>query len=546
MWGYHAAIRGDRPMRRAPTKSSPTHQHARQIARAIAKGAPPPFSAEVELYCETSPREIFTCFGEAARHMPPAGSDGSLAIAYLFLLQRLLEHLRYRTDNGYSDAATLIAEFQAEVVAQVEAERVDARMLAFVAGALHQSKIPASPALAAAVSRHPFGADEDTPLPIDVRAALAGMLETCGGDPFMLVDTLMEAAHAMPADARSTLAAALALSGLAEARAAAVLLLLDREPGVRGTVAGALAQAAAALTPTDLRRMIAVRNWRPENERAAIDAIVRKARAAGIDCAPWEAGGVETILASCIDGSGAQGFFLMSATGRKMRVSTILTKRGIADASTGEPESLRQIETSLKETDAPMLEVSRAYLDGMVADQLAFGLATGEVPPPGLLQVAETIGGVDWQPARLSITEAIAGLIAEAPKSLRKPAAVATTLRRSDELVDLQVVAQSWFEDDPQIAQAVERTGRRERRKLADHLLHAYIARHRERWTDIVGRTALWMRATSSPDQLCWPELAIVAKALADGHDMTSIGLMRDVALRTIAALSDTRRLRRA
>jgi hypothetical protein len=533
-------------MRRAQSKSSPTHEHARRIARAIAKGAPPPFSAALDLYCETSPREIFTSFAEAARHMPPAGSDESLAIGYLFLLQRLLEHLRYRTDSGYADAATLIAEFQAHVVAQVEAGAVDAGMLAFVAGALHQSKIAASAALAAAVSRQPFGDGEDAPLPTDVRAALAGMLESCGGDPFLLADSLIEAAHAMPADARSTLAAALALSGLAEARAAAVLLLLDREPSVRGTVAGALAQVAAALTPADLRRMIAMRNWRPENERAAIDAIVRKARAAGIDCAPWEAGGVETIFASCIDGSGAQGFFLMSAAGRKVRVSTILTKDGLADASTGEPESLRQIERSLQETDAPMLDVSRGYLDGMVAHHLALGLAEGEVPPPGLLQVAETIGGVDWQPARLSITEAIAGLIADAPQSLRKPAAVATALHRSDELADLQVVAQSWFEDDPQIAQAVARTGGRERRKLADYLLHTYIARRRDRWTDIVGRTALWMRAASSPNQLCWPELAIVAKALTDGHDMTDIGLMRDVALRTIAALSDARRLRRA
>ena len=533
-------------MSRAQAKSSPTHEHARRIARAIAKGGPPPFSAELDLYCEASPHEIFTSFAEAARHMPPAGSDESLAIAYMFLLQRLLEHLRYRTDRGYADAAALIAEFQADVVAQVEAERVDGRMLAFVAGALHQSKIPAAPALAAAVSQRASAEGRDTPLPIDVRAALSGMLESCGGDPFMLVDSLMEAAHAMPADVRSTLAAALALSGLAEARAAAVLLLLDREAGVRGTVAEALAQVAAALTAADLRRMIAMRNWRPENERAAIDTIVRKARAAGIDCAPWQAGGVETIFASCIDGAAAQGFILMSAVGRKVRMSTILTKDGLADASTSEPQSLRTIERDLKETGAPMLDVSRAFLDRMVAHHLALGLAKGEVPAPGLLQVAETIGGADWQPARLSIDEAIAGLIADTPKHLRKPAAVSATLRRSDELYDLEVIAQSWFEDDPQIAQAVERTDGRDRGKLAECLLHTFIAHRRERWIDIVGRTALWMRAASSPNQLCWPELAIVAKALANGRDMADIGLMRDVALRTIGALGDAGRLRRA
>jgi hypothetical protein len=62
--------------------------------------------------------------------MPPAGGDEPLAIGYLFLLQRLREHLRYRADRGYVDAAKLIADLRAEVAAQVEAGNVDGRMLA--------------------------------------------------------------------------------------------------------------------------------------------------------------------------------------------------------------------------------------------------------------------------------------------------------------------------------------------------------------------------------------------------------------------------------
>jgi DNA-binding NarL/FixJ family response regulator len=34
-------------------------------------------------------------------------------------------------------------------------------------------------------------------------------------------------------------------------------------------------------------------------------------------------------------------------------------------------------------------------------------------------------------------------------------------------------------------------------------------------------------------------ELAIVAKALADGREMNEIGLMRDIAQRTVAVLAD-------
>jgi hypothetical protein len=43
----------------------------------------------------------------------------------------------------------------------------------------------------------------------------------------------------------------------------------------------------------------------------------------------------------------------------------------------------------------------------------------GAPPPLGLLQVAETLGGVDWQPARMEFGETLARLIAEIPEAMR-------------------------------------------------------------------------------------------------------------------------------
>lgn len=212
-------------MSRTQPKSSQTDEHARRIAQAIAKGRSPPFNDAFDRYCENSPHEIFSALAGLVRHMPPAGKDEPLAIGYLFLLQRLLEHLRYRTDRGYADAAKLIADFQADVVAQVEAGNVDGRMLAFVGGALHQSKIPASPELAAASANQPLDRDDNGRLPADVHAAVAGILEACDGDPFMAVGALTETGHAMPVEARGALAGAMALAGNAGARGAAVLFL---------------------------------------------------------------------------------------------------------------------------------------------------------------------------------------------------------------------------------------------------------------------------------------------------------------------------------
>ena len=125
--------------------------------------------------------------------MPPGGNDETLALGYLFLLQQLLERLRYRTDRGYADAARLIADFQADVAAQVQAGHIDGRILTYVGGALHQSKIPASPELAKASAMQHVNDREGWPDADDVHATLAGLLEACGDDPFVLVGRARQA-----------------------------------------------------------------------------------------------------------------------------------------------------------------------------------------------------------------------------------------------------------------------------------------------------------------------------------------------------------------
>jgi hypothetical protein len=526
-------------MSRAEPKSSPIDRYAKQIARAIGKGRPPPFDPALDSYCESSPREIFAAFAGAARHMPPTGKDQALALGYMFILQRLLEHLRYRTDRGYADAAKLIADFQAELTRRTEAGELDGPILAFVSGALHQAKIPASPEFAAASAKRALAESEDELDAADPHAALAGIIESCGGDPFGIAGSLIEAGHGRPTEHRAVLVTALALDRNPQSRSAAVLFLLDPDPAIRSEAAGALAQAAASLTPTDVRRLIAIRNWRPEPERAQVDAVIRKARAAGIECAQWEGAGIEAILATAIDGSHAQALMMISPVGRKRRLSSILIKGGVVEAFSGEPERHRRLEEDMEAMGAPTLPVSRQYFDSVLGDHLARGIAKGEVPPPGLLEVAETIGGADWQPVRMDLRETLARLVAEIPKAMREPAALASVLRESDELPDLEVIAEAWFEDDPEVAKAVERAGKRDRKKLASYLLASVIERRRDKWVDLFLRTALWMRAAIPEDDLCWRELALVAQAVAEGRDLNEIGLMRDIAERTIEALHE-------
>jgi hypothetical protein len=518
---------------------SETDRHARRIAAAFAKGNGPTPTRDLVFYFENSPQEIFSALEGVARHLPPAGKDEALALGYLFLLQGLLEHLRYRSDCGYPDAATLIADFQSTVAAQIRAGQIDEHTLPYLAAALHHAKIAASPELTASAVQ---AVEDDGSLqsPAELRAVLTELLDGCDGDAFTLIEALTELGHAMPPEARALMPVVIMQAGPSEARSAAVLFLLDPESVVRRAAARALESAASSLSPTDVRRLIAIRNWRPENERADIDAIVRKARTAGIDCAQWALGAGGAIHASVIDGSGAQGFLLISPAGRKKRISSILIKDGIADAWSSEPESRRRVNASLQVSgiDAPMLRVSRSYLDRVLAHQLAVGLEKGKVPPFGLLQVAETLGGADWQPARLDISATLSELIDALPESMRGRAAIETVLHNSDELIDLDLAAQSWYEDGPDVAKALSGVNRRNRAKLAAYLLHTVIERHRACWAEIFVRTVLWMREAPEEQDLGWRALAIVAKALTDGRDMSEIGLIRDIAERTVAVFA--------
>jgi hypothetical protein len=74
----------------------------------------------------------------------------------------------------------------------------------------------------------------------------------------VLVSSLVEFGHAMPAENRGALAAGLALCGSSATRGAAVLLLLDPDRVVRRAVAGALATVASSLSPADVRRLVAM------------------------------------------------------------------------------------------------------------------------------------------------------------------------------------------------------------------------------------------------------------------------------------------------
>ena len=516
--------------------------HAKKLAAGLAKGRLPQPTPELERFLLTHSTEIFAAAEGVCRNMPPAGDDEALGVGYLFLLQMLLSGLNEGVKRGAKDAAELIARFQSDLAARAEAGEIEGALLAYLGGALQQAGIAASPELTAA-SAELGDEDEDDLLPGDIVSVLEDILEACDGDPFEMVSAFAEGAHLMPDDAKIALAIHLAQNERADARAAAVLFLQNGSAAVRKAAAAALVEQASTLSSVDLRRVIAMRNWRPERERADVDAIIQKARAAGVACAAWAKGSVDKLKSSPTDGSGTQLLLAISPVDRKtQRIATIFTRDGISEAMTSEPQPLQAVDEIVAglESHGPLLDVSRAFVDRMIGHHLGLTVKRGEVPPAGLLQVAETLGGAEWQPARIDYRELLNELIADLPDDLRAPEDIAMALADSGDIVELDGIEDSWFEDDAELEQKVKSASRSAREKLPAKLLQdsGAIGAQRARWAELFLSTALWMREAPRDEWLAWADLAVVARAVLDGHDLTKIGLMRNIAERTVACLS--------
>jgi hypothetical protein len=120
---------------------------------------------------------------------------------------------------------------------------------------------------------------------------------------------------------------------------------------------------------------------------------------------------------------------------------------------------------------------------------------------------------------------------------MREVTSVRAILRNSGRLPILEKIADSWFEDDAEATQIVGERRGGPRAKRVEHVLDVLVARRRSKWVDLMLRTAVWLRDADASGELSWREFAIVAKALAEGVDLGEIGLMREVALRTVDVL---------
>jgi hypothetical protein len=519
------------------------HRYVAQLAKRLEQQQPPDFDNELLNYFDSHPEYVMDSLQGLVKQLQAGMTyDDSLVRAYLFLMTFQLEHIRYQVDRHYDWARELIAQFQQKIVELLHAGQLPDTMLIHITEALREAKLEVAPQLFAAVEEAIEARSLQQNEPPDVNKLLTSLAEEIKGDEFDATGALTQFTYAMPVQDRVALAAAMLSSQLLTLQNAVPLLVLDGRKEMRQGVARLLLEVANKLNPADLRRLITIRSWLPGKERPLIDKVIKAARQKGIDCAQWPPGEPAEIHGSVIDGSGAQGFMIVSKVGRKYRLSSVLLRlrSGIVDAwSSKELETKRtldrQLSTAAEQTDLRI--VSRAYLDRAVQHHLDAGCQNGQVPPLGLLEVAEVLGAADWHSDSLDIKATVDRLFQELPHAFRHATAITQCLQDSQRWGAYSGITESWFEDDQTVANLLAASRSHRLDMLSRQVLAEVLEPRRAKWAEQLLWVSLWLKDTSGPDDRLWVNFLLVARAVLQGQPLREIPLFTGIASRTVMAL---------
>jgi len=527
---------------------------ARALSRLVRNNEPPELPERDQDWLEATPQSLWPLLGGAVDAASAKPRDAKLFAAWLALLNHQLELIRYRSDRGRQWAIDMLDEFQENLKDIAEQQAIGHEDLFALAAALGHAKVPVKPELSEALMTSGPELPELMPPEQALNEAVRPLIDELARNvtsPFEVMEAMSETTAVTPPMLRCFMAHELALSPHPVMREAVPLMLLDADAEVRHAAALALDQIAApdTLSPVSLRRAIALRNWIPEADRAALDQAIRKARVKGVQPAQWAPAPELALRASPIDGSGAQSMLFTTRSGRSGLLAGLLLKQGfgIRDAWCNRDVPSREITSAVAEMQRKlaMPELERSYIDLAVQHGIALGVAANNLPDPALLEIAEAVSGADWKDRRIDAAAETEHLFGELPTEQRSASAITASLRRSVGWMRENRLWDSWFEDDAEVRDAIPPAKQHDVGAAARVLLEGVIAQRRNVWAERFLLTALWVRAVkagqppplgASARAITWRDLVVLAHEVLSERKLGDIPVMAEIAERTVIA----------
>ncbi len=507
----------------------------------VAAGRPGPNSQSVSQFLESQPEAVLDLLGMLTAEAEKKRPNDKLVTAYVFMIGQALEFARYAVEGGRAEAAKLVDGVREQLVAMAKAGQVEPALLLMILREFASAKLDPGPELRGVMDQAMEGLATSAPGP-DGPEAFDSHLEelalTVGGDAFDLFTQVQEMANGFPEDYRAGLTAWLLNSREEAAREAALGWLLDGSSFVRNSVASSIEHAAATggVSGVMLRRLITLRNWLPDADRTSLDRAIQACRRKSVEVSPWPQSQVREVLASGIDGAGAQSVFVLAREGRRNGIACILLKHGIGVRDAWARHGLTRAElddfvAQVQEID--LMPCSLDYARIAVAHSLALNLDSGVMPPFPLLDAMETAGLQGIQPEALSVKAVLSLLESKADPGLLQPEVVNDVLARSRDLPDDFVFLDSWFEADDEVEQLLgaKQLSRAKRVALVEDEL---LPRRRGKWAERLAWTALTLQHGEEDEP--WEPFFVSANELEAGRRLGEIPLLAYVAETTVDA----------
>ena len=525
-------------------------QIARLIAIDMAKGHVGDGLMRVGERLAASPDDVIDVLTLMVKESRKKKPNQGLIEAFGWMTGQTLEILRYGIDRNRPEAAQAVNAVRDWVRNAAASGELDANTLLLILRQFTTAKLEMGDDLhdvmASCMEREPISV---LPSKGDLDGMLEDMAHACGGNAFALHAELVEQTSALPDSHRGGIVAALLASTTATAQEAAIGWLLDPGPMTRRATATLLLQAAEAkqVGATALRRLITMRNWLPGDERTGVDAIIRTCRQKGIDCAAAAIPVVHDVLASMIDGSGAQSIFIVLKDGRKQAVAALLLKQGVGVRDAWVDSGLTKQEAEMflyrVESQADCYDSSIDYLRLALGHALTTALGAGILPPFGLVDIVERVGLSALNPSALPAERLVADLIGNIPGEHRTPEAVESVLKNSGDWEMDYPSLVSWFEDDASLDSLL--VGKRlSIKRQIGLVLDQFLPARRARWAELLAWTALTLRQDEATED-DWMDFALVAQCLLENRPLDTIPLMVTVAEKTVDAWKSRQLARR-
>lgn len=482
----------------------------------------------------SDPKAMLTLLDLVAKEGARKKPDDQLVSAYGMLFGQGLEVLRYGIERARPEAAASVAAVTARVRALAAEGKLNSGTLLLVLQQFVSARLDLDPDLQALMGEMMEQAPPPEMSPGAIDNFLADLVRHFDGDAFAIHGQLAEQAAAVPDTHRAGMAMALLGADDAALRQAGMGWLLDSSATTRREVATLLDQAAARglVSGTMLRRMIALRNWLPDAERPALDAVVKACRLKGVEVMALSPAKIVEVVASGIDGSGAQSLFALVKEGRKHAVASLLVKQGIGvrDAWVSHGMTKGQAEGMLDHIGFQMqqFDTSIDYLYQALGHALSVNAQSGTLPPFGLVDFLETLGLATANPQPLPGDVLLARLVDAIPGRVRGPASVKRALKASARWPDEYGFLDSWFEDGGDLDGLLggKKLSLQQRHAL---VLDQYLPSRRVAWAQRLCWTAEMFRHDPE-NNADWLDFVLVAREVAGERPLVEIPVMVMVA----------------